>query len=165
MEAGANRRIWVRRSTAPRTKFRHFVAADGASLYFASDRKDGLGGYDIYLSKRLDDSWLRWSPAQNLGPDVNTDQDEANLTVDGSGRYAFLSAGQSGAEDIYVFDLAPEMRPVPVAFVRGRAHEPDGKQVAARITYERLSDGVGAREANADRETGRYQVALPIGEE
>ena len=60
-----------------------FVAADGASLYFASNRTGGQGSYDIYLTRRQDDTWLKWSPAQNLGPEINTDEAESNLTVDG----------------------------------------------------------------------------------
>ena len=141
-----------------------FVAADGASLYFASNRKEGFGGYDIYLSRRQDETWLNWSPAQTLGPELNTNEEESNLTVDGMGRYAFLSAGRTSAEDIYVFDLAPEMRPLPVAFVFGRAHDPADKPVAASVSYERLRDGVGAGEANSDRLSGKYRIGLAIGE-
>lgn len=51
-----------------------FFAADGKSLYFASKRKGGYGGSDLWIC-RLDDNG-RWSEAQNLGPLINTDQDE-----------------------------------------------------------------------------------------
>jgi outer membrane protein OmpA-like peptidoglycan-associated protein len=57
------------------------------------------------------------------------------------------------------------MRPISTAFVKGRAHDPDDRPVAARITYERMRDGTGAGEANSDRERGSYRIALPIGEE
>jgi len=117
------------------------------------------------MTKRLDESWLKWSSPVNLGPDVNAEKDEMDMSVDALGRYAFLSMGEIMKEDIYEFALPEAMRPVPVAFVRGRAHDPDDRAVAAGISYERLRDGVGAGEANADRESGRYQIALPIGEE
>jgi len=142
-----------------------FVAPDGISLYFSSSRPGGEGGHDIYLAKRLDESWLRWSKPVNLGPEINTPESEMNLTVDAEGRYAFLAQGEIMKEDIYVFVLPEAMRPVPTAFVIGRAHDPGNRPVAARITYERLRDGVGAGEANADRERGSYRVALRIGEE
>jgi len=150
---------------SPGAEISPFIAPDGISLYFSSTREGGEGGYDIYLAKRLDDTWLRWSAPVNLGKDINTPQDEMNLTVDAEGRYAFLAMGEIMKEDIYVFDLPEAMRPIPTAFVKGRAHDPDGKPVAASITYERLRDGVGAGEANADREKGNYRIALPIGEE
>jgi len=142
-----------------------FMAPDGLTLYFSSRREGGLGGHDIYMTKRLDESWLKWSSPVNLGPDVNSEKDEMDMSVDALGRYAFLSMGEIMKEDIYEFALPEAMRPVPVAFVRGRAHDPDDKPVAAGISYERLRDGANAGEANADRESGRYQIALPIGEE
>jgi len=42
---------------------------DGSELYFASNRPDGFGGYDIYVSKK---SGRNWSAPQNLGSKVNT---------------------------------------------------------------------------------------------
>jgi outer membrane protein OmpA-like peptidoglycan-associated protein len=142
-----------------------FIAADGKSLYFASDRTGGFGGYDIYLTRRLDESWRRWSPPRNLGPEINTDLDEANLTVDASGSYAFMSQGKKYEEDIYEFALPSEARPTPVAFVQGICRNPSGKPVAATVDYERLKDGAASGSANAHPETGRYQIALAIGED
>lgn len=49
------------------------LSADGRELYFVSDRKTGLGGYDIWYS-RLEEGV--WGKAQNLGPTVNTPFDE-----------------------------------------------------------------------------------------
>jgi outer membrane protein OmpA-like peptidoglycan-associated protein len=149
---------------SPEDEIGPFIAADGVSLYFSSDRPGGYGGADIYLCKRLDDTWLRWSEPVNLGPDINTSEEEANLTVDGQGRYAFLSQGVMMQEDIYVFELPMKIRPTPVAFIRGRAHDPANNPVPATVSYERLRDGAGAGEANANRITGHYQIALPIGE-
>lgn len=50
------------------------LSADGNELYFVSDRKGGLGGYDIWYSKK--DSIGAWSRAVNLGKSVNTKFDE-----------------------------------------------------------------------------------------
>ena len=38
-----------------------FLAADGVTIYFSSDRAGGQGSNDIYYSKRIDKSWKRWS--------------------------------------------------------------------------------------------------------
>ena len=148
----------------PGDDFSPFMAADGVSLYFASERPGGFGASDIYLSRRLDDTWLRWSPPQNLGAEVNSEQEESDLTVDASGRYAFLSAGLLLHEDLYVFELPDRVKPAPLAFIHGRAHDPQDKPVAAAVTYERLRDGVGAGEANCDRLTGHYRAGLAIGD-
>lgn len=50
------------------------MSADGNTLYFVSDRPGGFGGRDIYRCVKLPNS--RWSKALNLGPTINTDQDE-----------------------------------------------------------------------------------------
>lgn len=44
-----------------------FLAADGKTMYFASDGHSTYGGWDILYSKRLDDSWTKWSKPVNLG--------------------------------------------------------------------------------------------------
>ncbi|MGL4597683.1 MAG: hypothetical protein ACRCYO_09150 [Bacteroidia bacterium] len=50
------------------------LTADGNTLYFVSDRPGGLGGRDIYRCVRLPNG--KWSKALNLGPEINTAQDE-----------------------------------------------------------------------------------------
>jgi outer membrane protein OmpA-like peptidoglycan-associated protein len=50
------------------------LSADGNELYFVSDRKGGLGGYDIWYSKKDDNG--AWTRAVNVGKPVNTKFDE-----------------------------------------------------------------------------------------
>ncbi|MEM6628554.1 MAG: OmpA family protein [Bacteroidota bacterium] len=51
------------------------LSSDGQTLYFTSNRKGGFGGTDLYATRynEVDDSW---GPASNLGPMINTHQDE-----------------------------------------------------------------------------------------
>jgi tetratricopeptide (TPR) repeat protein/cell division septation protein DedD len=62
-------------------------SADGKSIYFASDRPDGFGGYDIYVSYRVGSSW---SAPENLGPVVNTQGNE--ITPFDDGTYLFFAS-------------------------------------------------------------------------
>lgn len=48
----------------------------GDTLYFASDRLGGFGLADIYYTTR--DEKSRWSPAKNLGPVINTRQNDVS---------------------------------------------------------------------------------------
>lgn len=50
------------------------MSADGNTLYFVSDRPGGFGGRDIYRCVKLPNG--RWSKALNLGPTINTAEDE-----------------------------------------------------------------------------------------
>jgi outer membrane protein OmpA-like peptidoglycan-associated protein len=149
------------------------LAADGQTLYFASDRAGGQGGYDLYVTRRLDETWQHWSPPRNLGPDINTPGHENSITLDASGKFAYLVASESSdnkssknnsREDVWEFALPVDQRPEPVAFVYGTVRDANGKPVGAGIVYDRLRDGQLAGRANADLQRGDYQIALPIGE-
>ena len=49
------------------------LSADGKTLYFVSDAKDGWGGYDIYQSKFEKGEW---NPASLLSRSINSEGDE-----------------------------------------------------------------------------------------
>lgn len=56
-------------------------SADGQTLYFASDRPDGFGGFDIYSSKR---TGVSWTPPQNLGSVINSKGNEITPFEEGN---------------------------------------------------------------------------------
>jgi OOP family OmpA-OmpF porin len=68
-----------------------FLAADNKTLYFASKGHNGLGGFDIYVTRRLDDSWTNWSQPENLGPAVNGSMDDEFFSITHCGGYAIFS--------------------------------------------------------------------------
>ncbi len=78
------------------------IAPDGKTLYFASNRPGGIGGFDIYRTRILPSG--EWGEAYNLGPDVNTiyDEDFPNISLDGYTLY-FSSKGHNsmGGYDIF----------------------------------------------------------------
>ena len=78
----------------------------GDTMFFASDRPGGLGGYDIYFSMRLPDG--TWGIPFNLGEPVNTENDEnyPNITAEGTTLY-FSSNGHNsmGGYDVFCSHL------------------------------------------------------------
>jgi Tol biopolymer transport system component len=46
-----------------------YITPDGKYLFFSSDSREGLGGYDVYVTENLGDSW---SEPKNLGPTFNS---------------------------------------------------------------------------------------------
>ena len=52
------------------------ISADGKTIYFASNGRKGYGGFDIYTSTRLDDSWSAWTTPLNMGQPLNTEARE-----------------------------------------------------------------------------------------
>lgn len=90
-----------------------FLAADGKTMYFSSSGHPGFGSYDMYMSKRLDDSWTNWSKPLNLGDKINTDGIDIYYTIPASGDYAYFSSGRTmyGLNDLYRIKLPKEIRP------------------------------------------------------
>jgi OOP family OmpA-OmpF porin len=164
-----------------------FLAPDGATLYFSSNREGGLGSNDIYVCKRVDKTWKHWSKPMNLGPKVNTDGYDAYYTLGASGDYAYLTTFKNtlGKGDIVRVKLtsppAPKggdstltgappsgvggLLPDPVALISGKViNQITGKPMEARIIYQTLPDGVEAGEATSDPITGEYKIVLPYGQ-
>ncbi len=48
------------------------LSPDKTTIYFSSNKPGGFGSFDVYRSKRLDDSWTNWSTPENLGASINT---------------------------------------------------------------------------------------------
>ncbi|TBX23913.1 OmpA family protein [Jiulongibacter sediminis] len=84
-----------------------FLASDDYTLYFASDRKGGQGGVDIWVTKREDRSWKKWSKPINLGSKINTEKDDYHYSITASGEYAYMSTLDKsvGKGDIVRFKL------------------------------------------------------------
>ncbi|MBW8051251.1 MAG: OmpA family protein [Cytophagales bacterium] len=70
--------------------FSPFLAADGVTMYYATEGFATYGSNDIFMTTRLDDSWQRWSVPQNLGPVINTTGNDAYYTIPASGEYAYF---------------------------------------------------------------------------
>jgi outer membrane protein OmpA-like peptidoglycan-associated protein len=85
------------------------ISADGNLLYFSSEREGGLGGKDIYMSRKLPNG--DWGKPINMGPKVNTpyDDDAPYIHPDGVTLY-FSSQGHKsmGGYDIFYSTFNPD---------------------------------------------------------
>ena len=86
-----------------------FLHADNLTLYFASDGHIGLGGFDLFVSRRRDVS-QDWDTPENMGYPINTHKVENSLIVGTNGKTAYYASdkGGYGLEDIFWFDLPKE---------------------------------------------------------
>jgi len=79
-----------------------FVNSDNSLLLFATFRSGGIGGCDIWMSKKLPTG--EWGIAENLGEDINTiyDEDFPVISEDGKTLY-FASNGHKtmGGFDVF----------------------------------------------------------------
>lgn len=98
------------------TEMAPFIHPDGKTLYFSSDTHTGMGGYDLFVSRRNEKG--EWSKPMNLGYPINTPGDEINFIVAADGHTALISSIREdgyGGYDIYSFQLNDEdLKPAPV---------------------------------------------------
>ena len=142
-----------------------FLAADNKTLYFSSKGYSGYGGYDVYVSRRLDESWRNWSEPENLGSQINTEEDEIFFTIPPAGEHAYYSKSDSEYDaDIYRIHLPLFFQPEPIALMRGHIYKEGTREpVQARIQYEVFPDETGVGYTNSDPGSGDFEIVFPLG--
>lgn len=143
-----------------------YLASDGKTLYFASQGHLGYGSYDIFMTKRIDDTWMNWTKPVNLGPKVNSIYADLSFSIPASGdiAYTYVLRDKINLTDIYSIALSPEVKPEPVTVIIGRVLDAKtGKPVGAKIEYDLLTTGINVGLAHSNAVTGDYKIVLPSG--
>jgi len=150
----------------PDEEYSPFLASDGRTLYFSSMGYGGMGGYDVFVSRKLDETWKHWSKPENLGSSINSTEDDLFFKIPSKGDYVyFLSYSDSyGMGDIFRILLPEKLRPDPVVMVKGKVIAAfTDEPLDAVIHYESLPDYREIGTAVTDPATGDYKIALPAG--
>jgi len=140
-----------------------FIHFDGRTLYFASDGRAGMGGFDIYMSRMNDDS--TWTEPKNLGYPINTSSDEMGLVIESGGQKAYFSSirDKQNGKDIFYFYLYESIRPNPVSYLKGKVYDKEtGGVLKADYELINLTTGKVIIKNVTDR-TGNFLVCLPSG--
>jgi outer membrane protein OmpA-like peptidoglycan-associated protein len=115
-------------------EFSPFLAADGKTLYFASEGHKGFGGSDIFYTKRLDETWQNWTKPVNLGPNVNTPGFDGYFTISANTDIAYVigvDGSRAGSRDIYEVKITPDLLPEPIYTLKGKVVDRDSRKVLA----------------------------------
>lgn len=137
----------------PGDEFSPFLAADGRTLYFASTGHVGYGAADVFVSRRIGESWEKWSTPENLGPRINSPRFDGYLTLSPSSGLAYMvsNANSVGRSDIIAIVLPKEHQPerhvachfttVDSRTLRGISAEiiitdTEGKKIAGAVTND-----------------------------
>lgn len=118
------------------------------------------------MSKRLDDSWKKWSQPINLGPHINTRRFDAYYSIPASGEYAYLcsSFNSVGKSDIIRVKLPQNIRPDPVVLLSGRTlNAKTIEPISADIKFDNLITAQEIGEAISNPSAGSFSLALPYG--
>lgn len=146
-----------------------FIHPDGKTLFFSSKGHKGMGGYDIFMSKKQEDG--TWSEPKNLGYPINSIYDDRDFSMSTDGQKAWFCSdrpGGFGLTDIYEIDLskydlldegkAPEMK-ANLSILKGKVR--DSKDARAlEVTVQILDkDGNAVNKIDSD-ENGDYFITL-----
>ena len=142
-----------------------FIHTDGRTLYFASNGRVGMGGYDLYYATLQPDG--SWSEPRNLGYPINTSADEINIFINARGTIAYMASdkeGGFGGLDLYSFELDDNLRPNPVTYIKGIVTDAaTGNPLEATIEMVDLNTKQVVTLTQSDAETGEYLACIQTG--
>ena len=142
-----------------------FLASDNVTLYFSSNRSGGKGGHDIWMAKRLDNSWFKWSNPVNLGDSVNSEKWEAYFTTDAAGEVGYFSTSKNaiGETDIAKVKLNKWQQAKSFVQLKGKiVNAKSNKAVDAKLSYDIISEE-GVKTVTVSATNGSYNITLPYG--
>jgi outer membrane protein OmpA-like peptidoglycan-associated protein/tetratricopeptide (TPR) repeat protein len=119
-----------------------FIHTDTRTLYFSSNGRPGIGGYDIYYVKLNDNN--EKTDVKNIGYPINTENDEVGFIVSIDGKYGYFSSNNIkneslGGMDFYYFSLYNEAKPEEVILVKGNLKSEDTtKPIKATVQIKSL---------------------------
>lgn len=138
--------------------------SDGKTLYFASNGHAGMGGLDLFVSRRQADG--SWSQAQNLGFPINSNGDENSLQVFPDGKTALFATdrGEPGNLDLWQFELPEAVAAESVALWNGEVRDAASQQpVSASVqVLDSLGNAIGMQTSSAI--DGAFTLTFPVTE-
>ncbi len=147
----------------PRDESSVLIHPDGRTLYFTSDGHLGMGGEDIFVSRKDENG--KWGMPVNLGYPINTHNNENSLVVTASGEIAYFSSdrkGGLGGLDLYQFELYPEIRPTRVNYMQGFVFdEVSKKPIQAFFELIDIKTGKTVVESYSNTVDGNFLVTVP----
>lgn len=140
-----------------------FMHSDSETLYFTSDGHIGLGNFDIFYVKSINDSV--WAEPKNIGYPINSREDDLGLFVSLDGQKGYFASNKlrkGNGWEIYEFDLPESAQPARVALIQGELSNENGEVVSdASLEVKNLKTKQISK-IRVDKETGRYARAVKL---
>jgi outer membrane protein OmpA-like peptidoglycan-associated protein len=135
-------------------------------MYFCSDGHPGVGGFDIFYSRKAEDG--KWSEPKNIGVPINTVGDDLGFFVSTDGKLGYFASNEPnrtkgrsvGKYDLFSFELYKEARPQDVSFLKGKIEDKAQGEIK-NFTVE-VKDAVTKKvtQAVVDSTTGDFAVVV-----
>lgn len=139
------------------------IHPDGQSLYFASNGHPGMGGMDLFVSRKLSDG--TWGTPENLGYPINTGGSENSILVAANGSLAMFASDREGGYgdlDLYSFELPEARRAGMVSYVKGEVFDAVSfRKLQANFELIDLANGEVVVSSYSNEGDGSFLVCLP----
>lgn len=143
-----------------------FLATDDLTLYFSSNRKESFGDYDIFFSKRLDDTWQNWTEPVNLGIEYNSKKADAYFYLSNFDNYAYFVSNDNsyGGSDIFRIKLKDSIKPEKMLYISGKVIVlNENKRICSEIIIETFPDGTVFDKIKVNNFKNSFSIILPLG--
>lgn len=141
-----------------------FIHPDNQTLYFCSDGHPGMGGSDLFFTKKNQEE--KFSIPVNIGYPINTLANEFSVFVSASGETAYFASDREeglGGLDIYSFELHKDARPVKVTYVKGFVYDfTTKKKLNAKFELIDLETKQPVIQSFSNPDNGSFLVCLPV---
>ncbi len=140
-----------------------FIHPDNKTMYFSSTGWPGMGGFDIYMSRRTSDS--TWGKPVNLGYPINTQHHEEGLIVNGRADMAYFSSTRHSemGRDIFSFALYKDAQPNRVSYMKGKVYDSQTKRpLEAHFELIDLESHKKVIESSSEPGNGEFLVVIPV---
>lgn len=147
------------------TEMSPFLAPDNKTLYYSSNGHPGYGSQDVFISRRLDETWLNWTKPQNLGEGINSSKWEAYYKVPADGEYAYMTISVPDMDlDLFKVKQPESAKPEAVVLIRGTVYNAaTNEPISAEIEYSNLELDSLLGTSVSDPKTGKYKIILTAG--
>lgn len=157
-----------------------FIHPDGQTLYFMSNGHPGMGGHDLYFSRKQKDG--SWGEPVNMGYPINTKNNEGALIISLDGKTAYFASDRKlGAKDdnkaafgdplkstdtdLYQFELYEDARPQAITYVQAKVYDIETKApLSASVEFVEIESGEVFAKSFTDYE-GEFLICLPLGKD
>ena len=142
-----------------------FLHPDNKTLYFSSDKLPGMGGYDIFMCKQLENG--EWGKPVNIGYPINTENDELGFFVSTDGKHGYFASNKmNGNEgyDIYQFDLPQTVKPGKVLFIKGALKDVNNEPISAQLELKNATTNELA-DITYDTLSGKYASVVSLDDD
>ena len=142
-----------------------FIHANGRTLFFASNGRIGYGGYDIFVSEKLDSTWTE---PVNFGAPVNNHEDQFSLFITADGRKGYYSHEKNLNDNtgrLYEIAIPEELQIQHRSnYVKGIVTDAEsGRPLKSKVELLDLKKNELVSVVSSDSVNGQYLMVLTRG--